>query len=185
MNELPPQNFTLAKGQDWPLEIRVIAPEKRLKLSGDAEASAVSLFVDGDHPALLDGEKFLFGDHVVVTIDGAVAAGVRNVTVEALAGPLQRGELGQMLRDLTGATLQFEASLDGADATPAVSKTGGDIVILTQTGEDRGKFQVAGVAADWDDADVGEYVWHAWRRNSGSSRPVARGVITLEKQGFV
>jgi hypothetical protein len=185
MAELPPQNFTIAKGQDWPLEILVFGPEKSLRLAGDAAAGATSLFVAADHPAFSDGEKLLFGDNVVVTIDGPTAAGARSVTVEALAGPLDAGQDGQLLRDLTDATIEFEALQDGGDATPVISKTGADIVILTQTGDDRGKVQVAGAEADTAQLEPGAYPWFAWRRNSGSKRPIARGTLTIEAAGFL
>lgn len=186
MNTLPPpQNFTLAKGQDWPLEITVFAPEKELKLAGDALLGAETLFVDWDHPALSDGEMFQFGDSVVVEVDGAVAAGATSVPVVAIEGPLQRGEKGMMLRDLTGATIEFEALQDGGDATPIFSKSGAAIILLTQSVRaTRGHFQVDGDAADWSSSAPGAYPWVAWRRNSGSSRPVARGTITLENAGF-
>lgn len=181
----PPQNFTIAKGQDWPLEVTVFAPEKELKLAGDALLGATTIYVDWDHPALSDGEMFQFGDSVVVEIDGAVAAGATSVPVVEIEGPLQRGEKGVMLRDLTGATLEFEALEDGGDATPVVSKTSDDIILLTQSGRaTRGHFQIDGLAADWTAVTPGSFPWYAWRRNSGSSRPVARGTITLENAGF-
>lgn len=186
MAELPPQNFTIAKGQDWPLEITVFGPEKELKLTGDAALGAVSIAVEWDHPALSDGEMFQFGDHVVVEVDGAVAAGAATVAVVALEGPLQRGEKGFLLRDLTGFEIEFEALADGGDATPLISKTGADITLLTQSARaTRGHFQVAGVAADTTPLDEGSLVWRAWRRNSGSSRPISGGTLTIRNEGFL
>lgn len=185
-NDLPaPQDFRIAKGQDWPLEITVFGPEAALKLAADAAASATSLTVEADHPALSDGDKFLFGANVVVTVDGAVSAGTRTVAVDALAGPLQRGETGKLLRDLTGYTIEFEALTHAGDATPAISKTGADILILTQTGDNRGKVQVVGEAADTSSLAAGEYAWFLWRRDSGSKRPIARGTLTIEEAGFL
>lgn len=181
----PPQNFAIAKGQDWPLEIRVFGPEKSLKLTADAAAAGTSLTVNPDHPALSDGDKFLFGEHVVVTVDGNVAAGTRTVTVDALAGPLQSGEVGRLLRDLTGWTVEMEVLARAGDALPVISKTGGDVLILTQSGADRGKLQISGSAADTEDVDAGEYTWFVWRRDSGEQRPIARGLLRIEEAGFL
>lgn len=184
--DLPAQNFRIAKGQDWPLEITVFGPEKEIKLAGDAIAGATTLVVEADHPALADGDMFQFGEHVVVEVSGAVAAGATSVTVEALDGPLQRGEKGLLLRDLTSATIEFEALANSGDATPAISKTGGDIVLLTQSARaTRGHVQVNGLAADTSSLEAGPLTWHLWRRNSGTSRPIARGTLTIEEQGFL
>lgn len=184
-DELPPLNFTLAKGQDWPLEITIFGPEKSIRLSGTAADGATDLFVEADHPALDNGDKFRFGEYITVTLTNDVDAGDRHIPVSALAGPIEAGETGELLRDLTGYTIQLEALEDGADAAPVFTKSGADVVIPSQAGADRGKVQIAGAAADWASSEPGAYPFWAWRRDSGQKRPIARGTINLEAQGFL
>lgn len=185
-NDLPAaDNFTIAKGQDWPLELRIFGVEKSIKVAADAATGATTLVVESDHPALSTGDKLLVGRNVVVTVGADAAAGVQSVTVSAISGPLARGDRGRLLRDLTGWTIEFEALAAAADATPVISKSGATVTVLSQVGDSRGLVLISGLAADTASVTPGEYAWFAWRRDAGYTRPIARGSLTVEAQGFL
>lgn len=183
MKELPPQNFEVAKGEDWPIEIRVFG-EKSVKLAGDAVAGATSLFLHWDHPAMSDGDKLLFGDHVVVTLDEDLAAGATTADVVALAGPLRSGLEGHELRDLTGYDIEMEILEAAGDETPLVSKTDADVTLADQTGDDRGKVLIDGEADDIASLVARSYPWFAWRRGDGVNKRLCGGILTVTDAGF-
>lgn len=181
---LPPQTVEIAKAQDWTLQFRVLAPEK-VTLDAPALASAIALTIKPLETALSNGDKLLFGKNTVVTLGAAAAAGVTSLTVSAIAGPLQQGDVGQKIRDLTGYTIEMEVLENAGDATPLISLTGADITLHTQTAEERGLVDVAGVAADTSSLTPGDYAWALWRRNSGTTRPLATGTFKLYEAGFL
>lgn len=182
--QLSIQKLELAKGQDWTLRLRILAPE-RVELAANAIAGATALTLKPLGAARANGDKLLFGENTVVTLSAGAAAGAISLAVSALPGPLNSGDRGQLIRDLTGFTIGFEALTAGGDATPVISKTGVDVTLANQTGDDRGFVEIAGVAADTASLALGHYYAAAWRRNSGSSRPLAEFGLVISAKGFL
>jgi hypothetical protein len=174
----------VAKGQDWTVEWRVLAPET-VQLGADAAIGADALTVLPLEAALASGDKLLFGENTVVTLDGAVAAGAESVPVTTTTVKLRKGDVGQKIRDLTGYTVEFELSAKAGDATPLIADADVTVTVLTQTGEDRGKVQVAVPDTETDDLAAGSYFGALWRRDAGSERPLATASVTIKEAGFL
>ena len=182
----------IAKAQDFTIEVRVLEGSGRLggqavsvRVAADAAAGATTLVVSPLDDALANGDKLLYGINHVVSLGADAAAGATSLTVSALSAPLRLGDIGRKLRDLTGYTIEFEMLKRGADATPLISKTGGSITIPSQAGADRGKVQVACVSTDTVNIAPGQYYGALWRRNAGSSRPLAEMDVTISAKGFL
>lgn len=168
----------LAKGEDRLLAFRVSTGDT-VQLSDAAAAAATSLSIKANKTALSSGDKLLFSDNVVLTLSGSVAAGAVTASVSALPGPLARGDVGKLIQDITGFTLQFEVLTRAGDATPLIAK---NATISDATG---GVCRVQIDADDSDDLDPGSYYWALWRRDSGDSRPIAEGTLALREGGFL
>lgn len=181
---LPLQLLQIARSQDFAIELRALIPET-VRLVSSAAIGVTALAIDADHPAFSSGEKFLFGNNIVVTLNGACGAGVASLPVTATSGQLDSGEIGYRLRDLTGYTIEFEVLHKAGDAAPVISITGGSITILTQSGDDRGKYLVSGLAVATTNLVPKNYYCAAWRRNAGTSRPIFEGTFVLRDAGFL
>jgi len=182
----------ITKGQDWTIEARIFTASGRgpddlvkVRLTAAAAASATALTVVPLDDALASGDKLLFGENTIVTLSNAAAAGVTTVPVNAIPGPLSAGDVGKKLQDLTSYTIAMEILENRADATPVISKTGASITLATQTGDDRGKVQATGVAADTTSLAVGRFFGAFWRTNAGTSRPLAEFDVSLIARGFL
>lgn len=184
------QKVPIAKGQDWTIEFRVRAGDGhgnpiRVRLTADAASGATSLTIDGKHPALASSDELLFGEDFVVALSGACAAGVQTLSVTAIAGPLRSGDVLEKLQDLTGYTIQMEVLSRAGDATPLIASSDVTVTLATQTAADRGKVQVAGLAATTASLDAGSYYAALWRRNAATARPLAEVDFELSEEGFL
>lgn len=184
------QTAPIAKGQDYTIKVRVLAGDGRgepikIRLTAPAASGATSLTIRGDHPAIASGDKFLFGEEMVVSASATCAAGVQTLSVTAIAAPLRQGDELAKIQDLTGATIAMEILTRRGDATALIAKSGGSITIATQTGDDRGFVSIAGVAADTASMDPGSYYGAVWRSNSGSARPLCEFTLQLREAGFL
>jgi hypothetical protein len=183
VNETPVTCVRIAKTQDVTVQIRVRSHEWA-QLTAAAIAGATALSVRPLEYALASGAKLLFGGNVV-TLSASAAAGDVSLAVTAISGPLKAGDEGQLLRDLTGYSIEMEVLSNRGDATPIISLSGSAVTLATQSGVDRGKVDIALVAANTTNVAAGMYYWAAWRRNSGSTRPLAEGDFELVEKGFL
>lgn len=174
----------LAKGQDWMLELRVMASE-RVQLAAPALAGATSLTIYPLEDALATGDKLLFDVNTVITLSAPATPGTTTLAVSAIPGPLRQGAVGQKMQDLTGYSIEFEALHSRGDTTAVITKSGASVTILPQGGDDRGKVQIDGVAADTANLEPKTYFAAVWRRNAGSARPLAEGDLILREAGFL
>lgn len=172
------------KGRDFEIVHRILAPEL-VTLRADAAAGATSLLIKRLEDALSDGDALIVGKNMLVTLDGAAAAGVELLAVDAIPGRLFEGEILQKVRDLTGYTIEWELLAARGDATPLIATGSVTIQLLTQSGATIGQVRITGAAALTTALDPGRYFYALWRRNSGSRRPLAYGDIVLEEAGFL
>lgn len=174
----------VAKGQDWTIQYRILAPE-RVRLAADAAEDATSLLIQPDHAALASGDKLMYGENVILTLTSACAVGVKTLAVSATPCILPATSWLQKVRDLTGYTLELEVLTRRGDATPLISKTGANVTILNQTAELRGLVEVAGLAADLAAMQPGLYFVTFWRTNAGTKRPLSGEDFKLVESGFL
>lgn len=192
MSAIGTQKLRVAKGQDQVLRQRIFAADPRsgepiyAELAENAITGATSLTVRPLRNALASGDKLLFGENVVLTLSAAAAAGGTTVALvgSALPGPLQAGDQGRKLQDLTGYTVNMEVLTNRGDATAVIALTG---TPATQTGDDRGFVDFSLAAADTSGLAAGHYFATSWRRNAGSSRPLTPEGIDFEifEAGFL
>lgn len=184
MNQPLVREDAIAKGQDWVIEFRVLSAEG-VELAADAVTGATSLAVKVLEDSFLTGDMLLFGKNTVITLSGPAAAGATTVAVTAIPGPLGSGQRGRKIRDLTGFTMEFEVLEGFGDATPVIATGAVSITPATQTGTDRGKVQVAGLAATTTSLAPKRYAYALWRTNAGSKRPLAFGDFDISERGFL
>lgn len=179
----------MVKGTDWGLEVRVMAGDGhgkpiRLTVAHDAPAVSGSLTVKPDHPALASGDKLLLGEDVVLTLDGACAAGSPTLPVDDTAIAIDTGTQLAKIQDLTGYTLQAEALSNRGDATPVIAAGSFTVTLATQTLLDRGKVTVTCAAAVTALLTAGSYFFCLWRQDSGNKRPVYEATLRVTEAGF-
>jgi hypothetical protein len=117
----------VAKGQDFAVEYRVRSGDGHGKpivavLTADAVLGATSIDIKPDHPAFASGDKFLFGQDVVLTLSSTCDAGDPTMPVTATT---------QALDAVFTVTLATQSAADrgkvtiSALAASTVSKTAG------------------------------------------------------------
>jgi hypothetical protein len=181
---VPNVEFEIAKGQTWAYEFRVLAPEA-VQLSADVGIGEDALPVLALDDALASGDKLLFGENTVVTLDGAAAAGAESVPVATTTVRLRKGDVGRKIRDLTGFDEQFEVLTQSGDATPVIADAALTVTPATQSGDDRGKVTVSGAPGTTTSLGVGSYFGALWNRESSEERPQATASIKLVAKGFL
>lgn len=182
----------LAKGQDGVLELIVftahnILPNREfefvsIKTAAPAVGGATSVAIDRLKYTLSDGDMLMFPGNMVAVVNGLHEPGATLLNVESLPGNVQNGETAKKLQDLTGYELMLEVLTAQADAVPNISKSGTNQNQGTSDG--RGRCHFAFVAADTSSLTSRRYAADAWRRNTGSARPVGSYNIELYDAGF-
>lgn len=188
----PREEIVIRKNQDGFIDLRVLVGEgngespETVTLTGDALTGATTLNVKPLDYALSSGDKLLFDKNTVVTLSAAADAGVVALAVTALGGPLGQGKDGYKIRDLTGFEIAMEILEEKGDATALISINGADVTILTQSGVDRGRAQLAFQAIDTSALVNESRLYGAiWRTNSGSARPIKEVDIRIDEAGFL
>lgn len=178
------------KGSDFAVEYRIRAGDGhgkpiRVTVAADAAVGATSLTVNPDHPALANGDKLLFGEDVVVTLSAACDAGDTSMDVTATTCAFDRGAQLDKLVDLTGYTIKAVVLQKRGDlaASAVIADTAFTVTLATQSGVDRGKVTISALAAATASKDAGSYYGALWRRNSGSTRPLAEFDFKLVEAG--
>lgn len=184
------ETHDIVKGTDWGLEVRVMAGDGhgkpiRLTVAHDAPIGSGSLTVKPDHPALASGDKLLLGEDVVLTLDGACAAGSPTLPVEDTAIAIDSGAVLAKIQDISAYTMQAEALASRGDATPVIAAGSFTVTPATQTGADRGKVTVTCAAAVTALLTVGSYYLALWRQDSGNKRPVYEATLRVTEAGFL
>lgn len=190
----------VAIGSDFTIEHRIRAGDGhgkpiKVTLTANALAGATSLSIRPDHPALASGDKLLFGEDVVVTLSGACAVGIATLAVTATDCAFNQGDELAKLVDLTGYTIACEVLTRRGDATPYIADTSFTVTLATQTANDRGKVQIACLAAvttalqatavALGQSAAGSYTAVLWRRDSGQKRPLDVFTLRLLEAGFL
>lgn len=180
----------VAIGSDWTIEHRIRAGDGhgkpiKVTLTANAVAGATSLSIRPDHPALSSGDKLLFGEDVIVTLSSGCAVGITTLAVTATDCVLNQGDELAKLADLTGYTVALEVLTRRGDATPYIADTSFTVTLATQSGADRGKVQVAALAAVTASLVAGSYFAALWRRDSGQKRLLDEFTLKLVEAGFL
>jgi len=170
---LDKQHLEFAKGQDF-VATFFCYTGKTVKLSANALSGATSLSCYPLSAALASGSKLQFGS-LVVTLSGSAAALATSLSVTAIDAAIDSSVIGKELQSLSGYDLEFEARDASNEIAIESSEVSIDIAV------DNYSATLSGVCEL--DANSG-YSWSVWRRNTGSSRPLARGDLVVFDAGF-
>lgn len=181
----------VAKGQDFAIEVRVLAGDGHGKpinvtLTADAAIGAESLSIKPDHPAFASGDMLLFGEDTVIVLDEACAAGDPTMGVVATTFPMSAGTQLDKISDLTNYTSMkcvVLAKRGDAAVSAVIADSALAVTKATQSGIERGKATIVGLAAATASKEPGSYYGAFWLRDSGAMRPFADFTFKLVEAG--
>lgn len=162
----------IARGQDGTFEVLIYAAWDQknnisVRASQPALAAATQVAISRLNYPLSNGDMLDFNGMVVV-VNGAHSVGVNVLNVNAIAGPVQVGDVGTKLQDLTTfALVCYILEPEAATPTYTLTPTLGDQTQVT--GRGRAQFTVS--ATQSAAALAQRYFANAWRTNVGSARP--------------
>lgn len=167
--ELP---IKIARGQDATFELLIYQKWSQseyvsVRAMQPAAALAITITIERLKYALSGGDFLDFGG-MIVTVNGSHAVGATVLNVTALPGPIDVGDLGFKVQDLTGFTIEtriLEPEAAASDLT--LSGTVLDQTVIAT----RGRVQFTCSVAQSLARAAKRYFANAWRTNAGTTRP--------------